>query len=58
MDHGGEALIGFVGAYGDAFELFELAEEGLDEVAPFVYLGVDWEGFGLDLSQESCASGL
>jgi hypothetical protein len=24
MDHGGEALIGLVGAHGDAFELLEL----------------------------------
>jgi len=30
MDHGGEALIGLVGAHGDAFELLELAEEVLD----------------------------
>ena len=41
MDHGGEALIGFVGAHGDAFELLELAEEVLDQMAPFVDLGVD-----------------
>jgi hypothetical protein len=30
MDHGGEALIGLVGAHCDAFELLELAEEVLD----------------------------
>lgn len=41
MDEGGEALIGFVGAHGDAFELFEFAEEILDQVPPFVHLGVD-----------------
>ena len=43
MDHGGEALIGFVGAQGDAFELLELAEEVLDQMAPFVHLLVDGE---------------
>jgi len=37
MDQGGEALIGFVGSHGDAFELLELAEEVLDQVAPFVH---------------------
>ena len=41
MDEGGEALIGFVGAHGDAFEFFEFAEEILDQVAPFVHLVVD-----------------
>jgi hypothetical protein len=30
MDHGFKALIGLVGAQGDAFELLELAEEVLD----------------------------
>jgi hypothetical protein len=43
MDHGGEALIGLVGAHGDAFELLELAEEILDEMAPLVHLLVDGE---------------
>ena len=46
MDHGGEALIGLVGAHCDAFELLELAEEVLDEMAPFVHLGVDLELLG------------
>src|ERR1700692_4278186 len=32
IDHGGEALIGLVGAHGDAFELLELAEEVFDEM--------------------------
>jgi len=41
MDHGGEALIGLVGAHGDAFELLELSEEVLDQVPPFVHLLVD-----------------
>ena len=36
MNHGGEALIGLVGAHGDAFELLELGEEVLDEMPPFV----------------------
>src|SRR6185437_5883205 len=43
MDHGGEALIGFVGAHGDAFELFEFGEEVLDQTPPFVHLLVDGE---------------
>ena len=43
MDHGGEALIGLVGAHGDAFELLEPAEEVLDEMSPFVHLLVDSE---------------
>jgi hypothetical protein len=30
MDHGGEALIGLVGAHCNAFELLELAKEVLD----------------------------
>ena len=30
IDHGGETLIGFVAAQGNAFELFDLAEEVLD----------------------------
>jgi len=41
MDHGGEALIGLVGAHGDAFEFLEFAEEVLDQVSPLVELGVD-----------------
>ena len=43
MDHGLEALVGFVGAHGDAFEFLEFTEEVLDEMTPFVHLGVDWE---------------
>jgi len=43
MDHGGEALIGLVGAHGDAFELLELSKEVLDQVPPFVHLLVDGE---------------
>ena len=41
MDVCGEALIGFVCAYGDAFEFLELTEEILDQVSPLVELGVD-----------------
>ena len=44
MDDGGEALVGFVGAHGNALELFEFAEEVLDQMAPFVLLGVDGKG--------------
>src|SRR6187431_574428 len=43
MDHGGEALIGLVGAHCDAFELLEPAEKVRDEMAPFVHLLVDGE---------------
>src|ERR1700682_6348187 len=43
MDHGGDALIGLVGAHSDAFELLELAEEVFDEMPPFVHLLVDGE---------------
>src|SRR6201996_5278667 len=43
MDHRGEALIGLVGAHGDAFELLEPSEEVLDQVPPFVHLLVDGE---------------
>src|SRR5437588_8016014 len=43
MDHGGEALIGLAGAHCDAFELLELGEEVLDEMAPFVHLLVEGE---------------
>src|SRR5918912_3385953 len=48
-DRGGEidvrrkALIGFVGAQGDALEFPELAEEVLDQVAPFIHLLIEGE---------------
>jgi hypothetical protein len=44
VDHSGEALIGLVAAHGDAFELFELAKEIFDQVAPLVDLGIDRAG--------------
>lgn len=34
-------MVGFVAAHGDALELFEFAEEVLDEVAPLVDLEID-----------------
>ena len=37
MDQGGEAVIGLVGAHGDAFELFELTEKVLDQVCPEMF---------------------
>src|SRR5215204_494383 len=46
MDDGDEALIGFVGAHGDAFEVFELTEEVLDQMAPLVHLSVEGERLG------------
>ena len=45
MDHGGEALIGFVGAERDAFELLELAEEVFDQMPPFVHFLVNGKRF-------------
>ena len=50
MDHGSEAGVSFVAAHGNAFELFDLAEEILDEMTPFVHFGIDGERF--------CASGM
>ena len=44
MDHGLEALIGFAGSHGNTLELFEFAEEILDQVPPFVNLQVNWDG--------------
>jgi len=46
MDHSLEALIGLVGAHGNTLELLELAEEVLDQMAPFVHFGVDLERGG------------
>ena len=46
MDHGLEALVGFVGAHGDTFEFLEFTEEVLDQMTPFVHLGVDLERDG------------
>src|SRR3984893_5643807 len=43
IDHGGEALIGLVGAHGDAFELLELPEDVFEEMPPCVHLLVDGE---------------
>jgi len=43
VDHDLEALIGFAGTHGDAFELFEFAEEIFEEVAQCVDGGVDLE---------------
>ena len=41
---GVEACVGFVGPHGDALELFEFAEEVLDEMTPFVHLRVERQG--------------
>jgi hypothetical protein len=38
MDRRGEALIGLVGAHGDAFEFLEPAEEALDRAPPLALL--------------------
>jgi hypothetical protein len=46
MDHGLEALVGFVSAQDDAFEVREFAEEVFDQITPFLHLGVDLERRG------------
>ena len=60
MDHRLEALVGFVGAHGDTLELLELAEEILDQVTPFVHLGVDLErgGAARMLRDHDCGAAL
>jgi len=46
MDDGFEALVGFVGSHGNTLELLELAEEVLDEMAPFVHFGIERQRLG------------
>ena len=46
VDHGLETGICLVASHGYAFELLQLAEEILDQVAPFVNVLVDVERFG------------
>src|SRR4029077_7207588 len=46
MNDCAEALVGFVGSHGDAFKLFEFAEEILDQMTPFVHLVVDRKRLG------------
>jgi hypothetical protein len=43
MDHGGEALVGFVSPHGDAFDLLQLTDEALDQMPPLIHLLVDGE---------------
>ncbi|WP_029013276.1 hypothetical protein [Niveispirillum irakense] len=43
IDHGFEAFVCFASSHGDALELLEFAEEVLDEVPPFLDVGVDVE---------------
>jgi hypothetical protein len=43
IDVGRKALIGFVGAHGDALEVLELADEVLDQVAPLIHLLINGE---------------
>jgi len=45
MDHGGEAVIGFVAAQGYSLKVLEFAEEILDQMPPFVDLFVNLKGF-------------
>ena len=44
MDHGGEAFIGFLVSGGDASELFQVAEEILDEVTPLIHFEIARNG--------------
>ncbi len=58
MDHCGEVGVGFVVARGDAAELFEIAEEVLDQMAPAVHREVAGDGahpvgFGRDDRQDA-----
>lgn len=46
MDDGGKALVGFVASHGDALELFELAEEVFDQMAPFVHFCIERQRLG------------
>ena len=39
-------MVRFVGSHGEALELFELAEEVLDEMSPFVELAIERQGSG------------
>ena len=45
MNHCCETFVSFVRAHGDALELFDLAEEILHQMPPFVHLQVDIERF-------------
>ena len=44
MNNGSEALIGFIAAHGDTFELLQFTEEILDQMPPFVHLAIDCDG--------------
>ena len=46
VDHRFETCVGFVATHGDAFELFEFAEEVFDQVAPFINFHGDIERLG------------
>ena len=46
VDHRFETCVRFVAAHGDAFELFEFAEEVFDQMPPFVDFQIDIERLG------------
>jgi hypothetical protein len=46
MDHGGEALVGFVVSGGDSPERLEAAEEVLDQMAPSIHVEIARDGLG------------
>lgn len=46
MNDGVEALVGFVGSHGDAFEFLEFTEEVLDQMTPFVHFGIERNRLG------------
>ena len=45
IDHCLKRCVGLVRSHGDALELFEFAEEVLDQVATFVDVGINDQGF-------------
>ena len=50
MDHGGKAVVGFIGSHGDALKLREFAEEVLDQMTPFVEFGMS----GMGVARRGC----
>jgi len=54
MDHGGKAVVGFIGSHGDALKLREFAEEVLDQMTPFVEFGIEWDGCGTPRMLADC----
>jgi len=45
MDHGGKAGVGFVGTHGDTSEIFQIAEEILDQMPPTIHHLINLQRF-------------